>query len=253
MSANLIVRLYPAAFRSAWEEDLAVEVAHAGPRAWPALLGHAASAWLHPAYWPSPRPALRLRRAGQLVLVAIAAATLALYAAADDVATFDRPVPHAALVLDLCALLTGALLTAPTPRLNPGAVTHAAVALTRHLGPALALGAVVVLAAHLPSADPSVFRLPLVLMWWWSLALGAARCCRAVAVLDEAALHIPGPLRLQAGLCVTVAALILAIGLLIVNRAAAQADQLVVAVSCLAAAVALCLTTLRDVRDLPST
>ena len=211
----VLLRLYPAAFRERWGEDLRAEAESAGLRSWPNLVAGAADMWLHPAMWPTAWPAQRNSRAAAMAVLITVACWLVAHL------TTEPGSPGYAIALNGCGVLLaiGLVLLAPLPRIR--ALGALLVRSTRMLAAPVLLAAVVVLVANSP-LDPvgqPVLRLLVLLGWWGSWVLGVVAGCRIIAGLGPDLVAPPALSRTRLGVAVLTGASATAAGTIAVFAA----------------------------------
>ncbi|WP_329571604.1 hypothetical protein [Kitasatospora sp. NBC_01266] len=251
---QLLVRLYPGAFRERWGEALEAETRAAGWRSWPGLVLTMADLWLHPLLWPADSRLQRGQRAATLaVAAALVSAGLGQLAAEQGAPLTARIGGHWPATAWLALLVLGLLLVAPLPRLTgTTALLLAEVAVRRLTGPAL-LGAGALAAAHLgPSAlAPCPWRDAVLAARWGAIATGGVQGCRILASLTAPVLVAPRSGRLRLGLGTLAAATTLA-GALVLGCAATHPHPGPLAVAAGAALLLPAWTLARTLRDLRS-
>ena len=186
----VLVRLYPAAFRERWGEDLRAEAEHAGWRCWPNLVTGALTMWLHPAIWPSASPAQRNSRTAAMAILVTTACWLVAHLTTE-------PGSHAYTVArDACALAlaAGLALLAPVPRVR--GLGRLLVRSLRLLAAPVLLGGAAVLAQHIAPH-------PVVLVaWWGGWGLVLIQGARGVAGLGPDVVVPPSSARTRLGVAV---------------------------------------------------
>ncbi|MDH6121658.1 hypothetical protein [Kitasatospora sp. GAS204B] len=251
---QLLVRLYPGAFRERWGEALEAETRAAGWRSWPGLILTMADLWLHPLLWPADSRLQRGQRAATLGVAAVlASAGLGRLAAEQGVPLTVRPSGHWPATACLTLLMLGLALVAPLPRLTGSTALLLAEVVVRRLGGPALLGAGALAAAHLApgslAATPWRYAVPTA--WWGAIAIGAVQCCRVLASLTAPVLLAPGSGRLRLGLGTLAAATTLA-GALVLGSATTHPHPGALAIAAGAALLIPAWTLARTVRDLRS-
>lgn len=205
--SGALLRLYPAAFRERWGEDLRAEADRAGWRAWPNLITGALDMWLHPAIWPTAWPAQRNSRTAAMAILVTTACWLVAHLTTE-------PGPHGyTTARNICALVlaTGLALLVPLPRLRALGTLLARSA--RMLAGPVVLGVAAVLAQDIAPH-------PLVLIAWWAgWALALIQGSRVVARLGPDLVIPPSLPRTRLGVAVLTGASAGAAGTIVVFAA----------------------------------
>jgi hypothetical protein len=205
--SGALLRLYPAAFRERWGEDLRAEADRAGWRSWPNLVTGALDMWLHPAIWPTSWPAQRNSRTAAMAILVTTACWLVAHLTTE-------PGSHAyTAARNACALVlaAGLALLAPLPRIRALGTLFLRSA-RMFAGPVL-LGAAAVLAQHIAPH-------PLVLIAWWAgWALALIQGSRVVARLGPDVVIPPSLSRTRLGVAVLTGASAGAAGTIVVFAA----------------------------------
>ncbi|MGI5233024.1 hypothetical protein [Actinoallomurus iriomotensis] len=205
----MLVRLYPAAFRSRWGPALEGEIGTGGWKAWPNVLAGIADMWLHPVVWPAESCTQRYRRAATMAVAVSAVCWFITHA----VMELHAPLPvktAGSWPMSVCSLLMllGLALVAPRPRMTLNAVIAVVRCAAARFAVPVALGAGVVVCVDTGAytAAPTLLRPVLLACWWTALALAAIQSCRIVAAFGQAVVVPPRPGRLKLGLWVLAAA-----------------------------------------------
>jgi hypothetical protein len=201
-ASDALLRLYPAAFRERWGDELRAEVDHAGWRSWPNVITGALDLWLHPAIWPVDWPAQRNSRTAAMAMLVTVACWLVAHL------TIEPGAPAYARALNASAILLaiGFALLTPWPRAVGRLLGRAIRMLTAPV--LLAVGAILA-QGHAPH--------PLLLTaWWTSWAFGLIQGCRVVAALGPDVVIPPSLVRTRLGVAVLTAASAGAAGTLVV-------------------------------------
>ncbi|MCO6006904.1 hypothetical protein NE236_18105 [Actinoallomurus purpureus] len=205
----MLVRLYPAAFRSRWGPALEHEIRAGGWRAWPNLLAGIADMWLHPVVWPAESRAQRCRRAATMAVAVSAVCWFVTHAVMELHAPLSARIAGS-WPMSVCSLLMllGLALVAPRPRMTRIAMIAVVRCAAARFAVPVTLGAGAVVCVHTgaSAAAPTPLRPALFACWWTALALAAIQSCRIIAALGQAVVVPPRPGNLRLGLWILAAA-----------------------------------------------